>query len=77
MGKYNSLPDSSWDEPLRVLDSQVKKLLNDSNFPFYKLTKECSNGVKFESDTMFNQDGYLEWTYKAIDNSGMSDYFLF
>jgi hypothetical protein len=55
----------------------VKKLLNDSNFPFYKLTKECSNGVKFESDTMFNQDGYLEWTYKAIDNSGMSDYFLF
>jgi len=77
LGKYNSLPDSSWDEPLRVLDSQVKKLLNDSNFPFYKLTKECSNGVKFESDTMFNQDGYLEWTYKAIDNSGMSDYFLF
>lgn len=62
--KYNSTPDSSWREPLEILDEMVRK----SNFQKYKLRKKCQNGVELESDTEFNENGYLEWTYKSIEN---------
>jgi hypothetical protein len=75
LGKYNSRPDETWNEALEILDKQLSNLSNNSNFPFYKLSKVCNNGTILESDTKFNDDGLLEWTFKGIDNSGFQDYF--
>lgn len=76
LGKYNMSPDFSWVEPLEILDKMMGKLSNKTNFPFYKLSKICNNGVKLESDTHFNEDGYLEWTHKSIDNSHSNFYYI-
>lgn len=61
--KYNETPDSSWKEPLEILD----KMVHQTKFDKYKLRKKCQNGVELESDTEFNENGYLEWTYKSIE----------
>lgn len=67
--KFNSLPDESWDKPLYILDKVIAEI-NSSNEPKnFKLTKNCSNGVTLESDTHFDDSGYLVWSYGAIDKS--------
>lgn len=66
--KFNYEPDESWIEPLKVLDSSVELLVKNKKFETYKLTKKCANGVELESDTHFDENGSLVWSYKAIDN---------
>ena len=66
--KFNYEPDESWIEPLKVLDSSVELLVRNKKFETYKLTKKCANGVELESDTHFDENGSLVWSYKAIDN---------
>ena len=66
--KFNYEPDESWIEPLKVLDSSVELLVRNKKFETYKLTKKCANGVELESDTHFDENGTLVWSYKAIDN---------
>lgn len=66
--KFNYEPDESWIEPLKVLDSSVELLVKNKKFETYKLTKKCANGVELESDTHFDENGLLVWSYKAIDN---------
>lgn len=66
--KFNYEPDESWIEPLKVLDSSVELLVKNKKFETYKLTKKCANGVELESDTHFDENGTLVWSYKAIDN---------
>lgn len=63
--RYNYPPNESWTNPLEILDTMV----NNSGFKNYKLKKKCLNGVELESDTEFNEDGFLIWTFRAIENS--------
>jgi len=66
--KFNTQPDESWIGPLQILDSMVELLVRNKKFETYKLKKKCANGVELESDTHFDENGVLVWSYKAIDN---------
>lgn len=66
--KYNQNFSDEWIEPLRVLDERMTSMIEDRKFQTYKLKKTCSNGVELESDTEFDENGFLVWTYEPIDS---------
>lgn len=66
--KYNQKPDESWDKPLEILDGIVNNIIVDKKFQTYQLIKKCANGVELKSDTHFDENGKLVWTYESIDN---------
>jgi hypothetical protein len=41
--------------------------VNDKRFESVKITKDCPNGTMLESDSYFNEEGTLKWTYKSIE----------
>jgi hypothetical protein len=45
-------------------------------FEPHKLIKICSNGVQMESDSHFDEKGYLKWSYTPIDQYGFDPYFI-
>jgi len=66
--KFNSEPSETWLKPLEILDSMVQLWVKNNKFETYKLKKKCANGVELESDTHFDENGLLVWSYRAIDN---------
>ena len=74
--KYNSNPDESWSTPLRILDSQISSICQKKKFEPYVLKKRCANGIELESNTHFEEDGYLVWSFRAIDNDQYYTNFL-
>jgi hypothetical protein len=69
LGKYNQKLPVEWDEPLFNLDEQMLYYVNDKRFDTVKLRKECVNGALLNSDSDWNEDGILKWTYKEIVNN--------
>lgn len=66
LGRYNSELNETWNDVLLKLDKKVLSCFNREDFESVKLEKECSNGVQLTSDSHFNQDGFLQWSYKPI-----------
>lgn len=66
--KYNQAADENWDKSLEILDGMVNNIIKDKKFETYQLTKKCVNGVELKSDTHFDENGKLVWSYQAIDD---------
>jgi len=69
LGKYNQKLEAQWNEVLFKLDKQVLSCVRDKRFETVKLTKECKNGTILKSDTYWDNDGSLRWTFKNIDST--------
>lgn len=67
--KYNTEPSEDWNEILTYLDSKVIKLHLDENYDTVKITKKCANGIELFSDSEFDEQGYLRWKVRTIENT--------
>jgi hypothetical protein len=76
LGKFNQKLEAHWTDVLFKLDKQVLSCVRDERFETVKLTKECKNGTILESDTYWDNDGSLRWTFKNIDSTE-SNYLFF
>jgi hypothetical protein len=74
--RYNSEPSSEWNQPLHSLDCMMNEIALSPKFEPHKLIKICSNGVQMESDSHFDEKGYLKWSYTPIDQYGFEPYFI-
>jgi len=70
LGKYNSLLTEEWDNVVLKLDKIVLSSIKDKRFETPSITKKCINGVKFDSDSYFDDDGTIRWTFNRIENNG-------
>ena len=66
LGRFNSSLEESWNNVLKILDTRLNSIIENNFYQNVKLIKECANGVKLESDSEFDTNGYLRWTYKSI-----------
>lgn len=73
LGKYNSTLDESWSGPIRILDGRLDDYVNDRRYKNVKLKKICANGTVLESESEFDEDGLLKWSYVPISE----DIFIF
>jgi hypothetical protein len=48
--------------------------VNDDRFETVKITKKCYNGTLFESNSYWDEDDFLKWTYKAIEGLRKLDF---
>jgi hypothetical protein len=76
LGKFNQKLEAHWTDVLFKLDKRVLSCVRDERFETVKLTKECKNGTILESDTYWDKDGSLRWTFKNIDSTE-SNYIFF
>lgn len=67
LGKYNSKLSEEWIHVLLKLDQRVLSCVEDERFETVKIKKICSNGVEMFSDSDWNENGNLRWTYKNIE----------
>lgn len=76
LGKFNQKLDTHWGTVLLKLDKLVLSCVRDERFETVKLTKECKNGTILNSDTYWDEEGNLRWTFKNIDST-QSNYLFF
>ena len=69
LGKFNQKLEEYWSTVLLKLDQQVLSCVRDERFETVKISKVCSNGTILNSDSYWDDEGKLRWTYKNIDNS--------
>ena len=69
LGKFNQKLEEHWTIVLLKLDKQVLSCIRDKRFETVKLTKECNNGIKLTSDTYWDEQGILRWSFKNIDST--------
>ena len=67
LGRFNSKLSDDWISKLLKLDLRMLYYVNDKRFESVKITKDCPNGTILESDSYFNEEGTLKWTYKSIE----------
>jgi hypothetical protein len=67
LGKYNSRLTEDWTPVLLKLDERVLSCVSDKRFETVKIKKKCFNGVELFSDSNWNDEGRLRWTYKNIE----------
>jgi hypothetical protein len=67
LGKYNSRLTEDWVPVLLKLDERVLSCVSDKRFETVKIKKKCFNGVELFSDSNWNDEGRLRWTYKNIE----------
>jgi hypothetical protein len=76
LGKFNNKLGEEWNDVLFKLDDVVLSCLKDKRFKTVKIDKECKNGVKFNSDSYW-ENNELKWSYKNIDGTEKSMWDLF
>ena len=69
LGKYNSSLSREWDEVLLKLDKQILSCIRDKRFETVKLKKECKNGVILNSDSYWDDNGMVRWSYNEINGN--------
>jgi hypothetical protein len=69
LGKYNQKLEEQWTTVLLKLDQVVLSCVRDKRFETVKLTKECKNGTILNSDTYWDENGNLKWTFQNIESS--------
>lgn len=77
LGKYNSKLNDEWNLPLEKLDDIISKWVSIPENELLKIFKECANGVKFTSDSYFDENGNLRWTYNKNEDRNLFDYNIF
>ena len=48
--------------------------VNDDRFESVKITKKCYNGTFFESNSYWDEDGFLKWDNKIIEGPRTLDF---
>jgi len=76
LGKYNSRLTDEWNLPLAKLDEITSNWIEVPENELLKISKECANGVKFNSDSYFDVDGNLRWSVNKNQNKNLFDYNL-
>lgn len=77
LGKYNSKLIDDWDAPLEKLDNIISSWNFSENDCLVEIQKECANGQKFQSDSFFDEDGFLRWTKNKDRKNTFFDYNIF
>jgi hypothetical protein len=67
LGKRNTVLESKWDNVLLSLDKIMLSYIKDKNFDFVKVIKENKMGMRFESNSVWNSWGSLDWEDKRIN----------
>jgi hypothetical protein len=67
LGRFNTKVDDSWNEILFKLDEIVLSCHQDQNFKSVTIMKECLNKNILTSESHFDKDGILRWSYKIED----------
>jgi hypothetical protein len=74
LGKYNSVLSDQWISPLLKLDLKMLYYVNDDRFEPVKITKKCYNGTLFESNSYWDEDGFLKWDNKILEGPRTLDF---
>lgn len=69
LGRFNNRLGEEWDDILFKLDEVVLSSVKDERFKTVKISKECKNGITFNSDSEFDHGGKLRWTNKNVDSN--------
>lgn len=67
LGRFNSSLSEDWVSMILKLDERVLSCIEDKRYETVKIKKICSNGVEMYSDSNWNDEGNLRWTYKNIE----------
>jgi hypothetical protein len=67
LGKRNQPLSSDWGGVLLSLDKIMLSYIKDKNFDVVKVIKENKMGMRFESNSMWNSWGSLDWEDKRIN----------
>ena len=70
LGRYNKRLTEDWDEVLLKLDKIVLSSFHDKKYETPSIIKTCMNGAKFDSDSYFDDNGQLKWTFNRIESNG-------
>ena len=70
LGKFNSRLTEDWNEVLLKLDKIVLSSFHDKKYETPSIIKKCMNGTKFDSDSYFDDNGQLRWTFNKIESNG-------
>ena len=70
LGKYNGRLTEDWNGVLLKLDKIVLSSFHDEKYETPFIIKKCMNGSKFDSDSYFDENGQLRWTFNRIENNG-------
>lgn len=70
LGKYNSRLSEEWNDVLLKLDKIVLSSIEDKRFETPSITKKCMNGTLLDSDSYFDEDGMIRWTFNRIESNG-------
>ena len=74
LGKYNGKLSDEWTHWLLKLDLKMLYYVNDDRFEPVKITKKCYNGALFESDSYWDEDGFLKWDNKILEGPRTLDF---
>ena len=75
LGRFNKNLSEDWDDVLFKLDELMLYYIQDEKFDTVKIKKVCKNGVELKSDSHWNTNGYLQWTYERIKQTETSNFF--
>ena len=67
LGKRNTKLSSDWDGVLFSLDKIMLSYIQNKNFKLVKVIKENKMGMRFESNSVWNSWGSLDWEDKRIN----------
>jgi hypothetical protein len=76
LGRFNGGLSEEWNEVLFKLDEIMLYYIKDEKFDTVKINKVCKNGVELKSDSHWNDNGYLIWTYEQIKQNQGTDFFI-
>lgn len=71
LGRFNSQLGEEWALPIKKLDDIVMSWNFTEEDSIVSIEKECSNGVKFFTDSYFDENGVLRWKCNK-DKNGIS-----
>ncbi len=67
LGKFNKTLSSEWNQVLSKLDDRLSLFVKEPLFDTVKIKKVCSNGREMFSDSHWDENGQLRWSYKNIE----------
>ena len=70
LGRFNYQLTHDWDEAVEKLDKIMSNFVKDKRYENVKLIKECSNGIVFNSESEWDENGRLQWVKENIHNNG-------
>lgn len=69
LGRFNHKLEEQWNGPLFILDKILLSYIADKRFETVKITKKCSNGEFLKSDSEWDKNNRLVWSYRVIESN--------